>query len=118
MSTDDIFNNHPLLNDVQIQRLKETLQAVALERVRQESLKKDGRFKWTCADAGLDEFQALAVLTEEVGEVARALMESSKLTHDRPALLEDDHRVRIMEELVQVAAVALAFAERYWRPDV
>lgn len=68
---------------------------VMAERARQELLWPDG----TCAHmtARGEDLACLSVLTEEVGEVARALNED-----DGPAL---------REELVQVAAVAIAWLE-------
>ncbi len=71
---------------------------VALMRVDAERLRQDRKWGrapgvWT-NDAGIK----LAVLVEEVGEVARAVLERSDLGHLR-------------EELIQVAAVAVAWAE-------
>jgi NTP pyrophosphatase (non-canonical NTP hydrolase) len=66
------------------------------ELARQEQLKKDGKFKETAGDmmerGGYHE--VLTVLTEEVGEVARALNDNQPL-------------VELRAELVQVAAVAV-----------
>ena len=45
----------------------------------------------------------LPVLSEEVGEVSEALQ--------RPGLLSAAHRAHLREELIQVAAVACAWAE-------
>lgn len=66
------------------------------ERIRQEELKASGRFAYTCADAECTDGQALAILVEEVGEVARAMCEGKGLR----------------DELIQVAAVAVAWVER------
>lgn len=68
------------------------------ERNRQEALKASGRFAHTCADPEMDELERLAVLLEEVGEVARALNESHGI-------------VQLERELCQVAAVAVAWLE-------
>lgn len=72
------------------------LSEVYEERVRQEELKASGRFAYTCADAECTDGQALAILVEEVGEVARAMCEGKGLR----------------DELIQVAAVAVAWVER------
>lgn len=64
------------------------------ERVRQEALKLAGRFYRTCADT-MSNGERLAVLAEEVGEVARAMQGDGDLE----------------EELIQVAAVAVAWVE-------
>lgn len=68
------------------------------ERDRQEELKASGRFAETCADASMAPALKLAVLTEEVGEVARCICDG-------------DSNARLREELVQVAAVATAWLE-------
>jgi NTP pyrophosphatase (non-canonical NTP hydrolase) len=79
-------------------RLYRALQAVEAERRRQESLRDAGKFDATCADLAPRSGQSLAILTEELGEVARALNEKEPIEHLR-------------EELIQVAAVAVAWAE-------
>lgn len=70
---------------------------VVNERRRQDKLKADGKFAWTCADKTIHNDVKLKVLAEEFGEVARALCES------------DTDNLRT--ELVQVAAVAVAWLE-------
>jgi NTP pyrophosphatase (non-canonical NTP hydrolase) len=70
------------------------------ERTRQEELKASGRFAYTCADAECTDGQALAILVEKVGEVARAMCEGKGLR----------------DELIQVAAVAVAWVERLDTP--
>jgi NTP pyrophosphatase (non-canonical NTP hydrolase) len=71
------------------------IRAIRAERVRQERLKAMGKFHHTAADVDLPCVLKLPILTEEVGEVARALCDGTNLR----------------EELVQVAAVALAWVE-------
>ena len=84
---------------------------VGFERLRQEQLKAEGRFKHTCADPEMNHVECLAVLVEEVGEVARAALELG-------GLVSDKHRDKVeceldlYKELIQVAAVAVAWAER------
>ena len=77
---------------------------VRRERARQDELKNAGRFKATCADDYLDDAEKLAVLMEEVGECARAVLE-------RDRLVSDTHYANLKQELIQVAAVAVAWAE-------
>ena len=79
------------------------LKLVARERLRQAELKQSGKFTHTCADDGLAPGQRLAILVEEVGEAARELCDA------KPNSLET-HR-RLKTELVQVAAVAVAWVE-------
>jgi hypothetical protein len=86
------------------------LEAVGRERERQEQIgrrKRDEGIDWrSCADpdmAGGDGTRYL-VLGEEVGEVANAVLEAG---YGNSA--SDDAHLR--EELVQVAAVAVAWVE-------
>ncbi len=75
---------------------------VMIERLRQEALRSSGKFKATCATLGehqMNDHQCLAVLGEEFGEVARAIN-------------ENDSKIHLREELVQVAAVCVAWIER------
>lgn len=75
--------------------------AIALEAVRQERLRQNE--KWGAASIHLRSPEAgLAVLIEEVGEVAQCLND-----HDRSV----SAMRHLREELVQVAAVAVAMAE-------
>ena len=67
------------------------------ERVRQRVLVKAGLLQFDCADPAVDHVHKLAVLAEKFGEVARALRKW------------DGDNLR--EELIQVAAVAVAWLE-------
>jgi NTP pyrophosphatase (non-canonical NTP hydrolase) len=76
------------------------LNCILEERERQEVLKAQGKFPHSCADNVPPSF-CLPILMEEVGEVAREI---------------NDHRdkgetLHLLEELIQVAAVAMAWAE-------
>ena len=84
----------------------EVLTDISKERNRQEALKQAGKFPATCADETLGDSIKLCVLTEEVGEVARVLCERTCNPCGN-----DASDVRLLEELVQVAAVATAWAE-------
>src|SRR3972149_11715256 len=88
---------------------------VARERLRQEEMKLAGRFMFTCAEEGLTNAEKLAVLVEEVGEVARDVLNQEDrhlCTHDVVSTPE-----KLREELIQVAAVAVAGAEALTTPD-
>src|ERR1700752_4954991 len=74
---------------------------VLKERSRQESLRQQGKFLYTCADSDMMSTDKLAVLVEEVGEVARAILNVSGLAKDRYKLYSCES---IRAELVQVAA--------------
>jgi NTP pyrophosphatase (non-canonical NTP hydrolase) len=69
---------------------------VEQERWWQECEIRSGKIPWDCADPTVDDDAKLAVLGEEFGEVCRALV-------------ENDGNLRV--ELIQVAAVAVAWAE-------
>lgn len=79
------------------------LREVLCERERQEELCRAGKFPATAADPARTDFEKLAILTEEVGEVARALCEAGGAT--------DVQSEGLRRELVQVAAVAVAWVE-------
>lgn len=81
------------------------LDRISDERDRQERLKAAGRFAHTCADPVMSEFEKLACLGEEFGEVARATLEWSSLVP------EHGTRGQLEHELIQVAAVAVAWLE-------
>ncbi len=68
------------------------------ERMRQEQLRAEGRFAHTAADPEMSDTAFLAVLMEEVGEVARAIN-------------DEEGAERLVQELVQVAAVCVARLE-------
>ena len=70
---------------------------IAQERTRQEEMVGSGKFPYSCADFDTPDEYRLAVLTEEFGEVGRAMLEPFQLT--------------LRTELIQVAAVAAAWAE-------
>jgi NTP pyrophosphatase (non-canonical NTP hydrolase) len=78
-------------------KTQNVLGEVALERVRQDELQKAGKFAWTCATRHVTDDCKLKVLVEEIGEVARALCEGD--------------RANLREELVQCAAVCVAWCE-------
>jgi NTP pyrophosphatase (non-canonical NTP hydrolase) len=86
------------------------LDYVNAERKRQEQLKLEGRFTHTCADNELTPSEKVAVLAEEFGEVAHEVTESigNHAELDRAAL---------RKELIQVAAVAVAWVECLDRED-
>ena len=84
------------------------LMDVRRERLRQDTLKAEGRFQYTCADNGLSLSEKLACLTEELGEVAQEVLTQSgrRLARDTTGSREN-----LRKELVQVAAVAVAWIE-------
>jgi len=81
------------------------LTKVRQERERQEDLKQQGKFKHTCADAEVPLGDKLAILIEEVGEVAEAILQVQDLNTLGDPIKD------LRKELIQVAAVAVAWAE-------
>jgi hypothetical protein len=89
------------------------VEAILDERKRQDELKKAGRFKYTCADPELSFDNCMMVLVEEVGELCRATIEERGLTSDRPTEFGGSAQIKMQDECIQVAAVALAMVERF-----
>lgn len=94
----------------------DVLEEVYRERNRQQELKAKGKFKWTCDSPSQSDARKLTVLAEEFGEVSREVCDS---------MIADDkgepggmHLVRLRKELIQVAAVAVAWAEALPLPVV
>lgn len=90
------------------------LEDVFRERCWQDELKAAGKFPWTCADrynpdtaAPIRDAEKLAVLAEEFGEVADIVC---KLMANREEA-KGVSQAMLKEELIQVAAVAVAWAE-------
>jgi len=89
--------------------INHVLHDIRNERVRQEALKVEGRFKYTPDEVPL--VRSHAMLSEECGEVARcALAVSGYVQED--LTLDDAYK-----ELIQVAAIASAMAEGIIRDD-
>ena len=108
--------------------MNEVLAAVRRERMRQETLKLEGKFPWTAnelssAVESITDCERLAVLAEEFGEVAKIVTEVECIldhTENRatdvpgPNARNDERKqfeAKLREELVQVAAVAVAWCE-------
>lgn len=83
----------------------EALRAINEERRRQDELKAKGVFRFTCADDGLEPTEKLAVLMEEVGEVANAVLQLEGLN------TRGDRAREVRKELIQAAAVCVAWIE-------
>lgn len=83
---------------------------VQSERLRQFALKEQGRFKYTPSDPQLTWMQRLAMLTEELGEVARECLALDGIVQEQPNV------GKLKKELTQLAAVAVACIEATY-PD-
>jgi NTP pyrophosphatase (non-canonical NTP hydrolase) len=86
-------------------------EAISDERARQERLKAEGKFEFTCADVKMSLLAGYAVLGEEVGEVGREILAMAGLVREAP------DRAKLQKELVQVAAVTVALLERLEKED-
>jgi hypothetical protein len=82
---------------------------VAQERNRQNTLFVEGHIPFNCASRVADPNRKLRVLVEEVGEVAEAIDHLEQLNSNSNAAARQREHLR--DELVQVAAVAVAWLE-------
>lgn len=100
--------------------LKNVLIRIVAERARQERLKANGKFAYTCADPEYSLTEKLTVLAEEFGETSREVCELMFLIYKNPEDLiaakvkdklirEGKHLLR--KELIETAAVAIAWCE-------
>lgn len=83
-------------------QLKQIFKAIRCERKKQAD-KWNRSHDWgygDCSSGLVERMTKVAVLTEEVGEVARAVLENKSADNEE-----------LREELVQVAAVAVAWLE-------
>lgn len=88
---------------------------IQIERERQEVLRKEGKFKFTCASREMSNAEKLCILAEEFGEVAKEVTEECILL-SKPMSLERYAETKatkklMREELIQVASVCLAWCE-------
>lgn len=84
----------------------EILRDIIRERARQDRLKANGKFAYTCADVAVDfgDNEKMLVLVEEMGEVGHELNEGIGAGRSVD-------REKLRAELIQVAAVAMAWCE-------
>ena len=98
----------PPLPQLSTPKLSTVLQLIATERARQDRLFADQDLPFTCASPGIFLGTKMLVLAEEFGEVARACQD---LYHGECEAKHKASRDHLREELVQLAAVAAAWAE-------
>lgn len=87
------------------------LKEVRAEREHQEALRMAGRFKHTASSDGIGNAEKSLILGEEVGEVCRAAMDLEHLAFDGNTGPASEFAAKLRTELIQVAAVAVAWAE-------
>ena len=83
---------------------------ITAERERQNILLRQGKLLFNCSSPVVDPRRKLRVIVEELGEVAQAVdwLEASESKANREHLIE---------ELIQVAAVAVAWLEALLQPE-
>lgn len=89
------------------QTTRDVLQQVWDERMRQFEILGNEGF-WDCADPTVDMSLKMAVLVEEIGEVAEAMLNLGGTSMRDDKVFDLEH---LQKELVQVAAVAVAICE-------
>lgn len=89
-------------------RTRLVLNDVLAERERQEQLVIEGRYPSSAADPELSNYVKLTVLAEEVGEVAQEVSTLAGRRQCRGTLGTPE---ALRKELVQVAAIAVAWIE-------
>lgn len=83
--------------------MKRVIHKITKERHRQESMIQSGKIFGDVKDPEEPEPLKLTILAEEFGEVANAVLESDRSNRSS--------REHMLTELIQVAAVACAWAE-------
>jgi hypothetical protein len=76
---------------------RDALLLIGMERVRQGELQRAGKFRWTLAASGITVAAKFVRLSEEVGEVARAICERDG--------------IGLIREVTHVAACGAAWLE-------
>jgi hypothetical protein len=89
-------------------RMMAVFARIADERLRQQRLLAEGRFNYSAAQPCTCNFRKYVILGEEIGEVAQAL---DRLENGHTAAVRNAGRAELREELIQVAAVAVAWLE-------
>ena len=117
----------PIADIAAFERTGEVLLAVHHERRRQNRLVLEGKFSWNCGDPRVPWAEKVAVLMEEVGEASREVVEwmisRDKYAADPQLKVMPPHReayfrTRLKTELIQIAAVCVAFAESLTEPEL
>ena len=88
--------------------VKTPVTPITAERDRQEELFRTGKINYTSASLTVAPLQKFRTIAEEIGEVAEAI---DKLEIARHSSTKRERTKHLVEELVQVAAVAVAWLE-------
>lgn len=104
------------------EKYNEAIGDVGIERHAQDQMKEAGKFRHTCNDPQMTDPERLAVLVEEVGEVAKEVLGTcdeidvrrrtmATQVREGSETVEAQIRLKMRKELAQVAAVAVAWME-------
>jgi|SRR5579859_6031151 len=96
--------------DTDVVRRSRIFIALENERHRQEKLREAGKFTYTCASVEMTDLERYTVLGEEVGEIGHEL-------NGGIGVGKWPNRDRLRKELVEVAAVCVAWIEALDRED-
>jgi hypothetical protein len=106
-----------------LQLFSRVVNLIALERQRQENLFHGGAHHFSVASASVNHDRKLRVITEEIGEVAKeidlleAITKGQRESADSFSNRLKARREKLRKELVQVAAVAVAWLESLEEPQ-
>lgn len=94
----------------------QVLGEIIAERQRQDDLVRKNKHPFNCSDKSVDDERKLPVLGEEFGEVCKAVYErkhhpESAESSDHVFQLCAKYKAHLRTELIQLAAVATAWAE-------
>jgi len=90
------------------------IEAITCERARQQQLMRDGKFRQTCASKFIGDGTRLTILAKAFGEIARGVCEVDPFLHlSFPPAATREHDEKIKTELIQLAAVAVAWLESF-----
>ncbi len=99
-------------------QMRDTLILIIGERLRQTALVESEILPFNCADPEIENLLKLPVLTEEHGEVGKALYELTLFDmFARGETIRADLVKNLHTELIQLAAVATAWAESLQVPN-
>jgi hypothetical protein len=117
------FERKPVKTILASDRMGGVLFDVQQERKRQGQLLKEGKFPWGCDDPKVSDIKKLGVLAEEFGEAAKEVSqiqeqydrewpdESIEVIASSIQRAVKRKRKLLREELIQIAAVAVAWCE-------
>ncbi|HVU26529.1 MAG TPA: hypothetical protein VHG71_02195 [Verrucomicrobiae bacterium] len=96
-------------------RMMDAFELIAQERIHQKRMLAGGQILFNCDSPVVDDHRKLRVLMEEVGEVADAIERLEKVEAKKQQKGDTGQmkaaRIHLRAELIQIAAVAIAWLE-------